>query len=198
MSVKQNFILGVINSSRVSDVNDIISRYAVDAKDTTSHMYFGKQPIDSNQISNDVVFFQIVAENDRILNKQVENLIDELDELHIDYVLRDNDTGEFLVTVKYGAQVAIKFDNVKFLKPGTFKQIDDLKFINTDFGYCKGFKPNFRPLEGKSTDEIEILPEIIYITSDSEENLLKLRDYISQKALEIDPDLETEFTWFFK
>ena len=175
MSVKQNFILGVINSSKVSEVNDIISRYAVDVKDTTSHMYFGKQ-----------------------LNKQVENLIDELDELHIDYVLRDNDTGEFLVTVKYGAQVAIKFDNVKFLKPGTFKQIDDLKFINTDFGYCKGFKPNFRPLEGKSTDEIEILPEIIYITSDSEENLLKLRDYISQKALEIDPDLETEFTWFFK
>jgi hypothetical protein len=42
------------------------------------------------------------------------------------------------------------------------------------------------------------LPEIIYITSDSEENLLKLRDYISQKALEIDQDLETEFTWFFK
>ena len=107
MSVKQNFILGVINSSKVSEVNDIISRYAVDAKDTTSYMYFGKQPIDSNQISNDVLFFQIVAENDRILNKQVENLIDELDELQIDYVLRDNDTGEFLVTVKFGAQVAI-------------------------------------------------------------------------------------------
>lgn len=198
MSVNQNFILGVINDSKVSEVNNIISQYAVDAKDTTSYMYFAKQPIDSKNILNDVIFFHMKAENERILNKQVKNLIRELDGLKIDYVLRDNDTGEFLVTVKYGAQVAIKFDHVKFLKQGTFKKIDELKFIKTEFGYCKGFKPNFRPLEGKSTDDIKILPEIIYITSDSEENLLKLRDYIFQKALEIEPDLETEFTWFFK
>lgn len=198
MSVKRSYILGVINHSEVSKANDIISKYAVDVKDTTSYMYFAKQPIKPGQLSNDVIFFQMVAENDRMLKEQEENLISELNNLDTDYVLRDNNTGEFLVTVKYGAQVAIKFDKVKFLEPGTFEKIDELKFTNTDFGYCKGFKPNFRPLEGKSTESVEVLPEIIYITSDSEENLLKLRDFVAQKALEIHPDLETEFTWFFK
>jgi len=198
MSVKRNFILGIINCSKVSDVNDIISQYATEAKDTTSYIYFSKQPIDTSNISNDIIFFKIIAENDTLLNKQVKNLINDLNSLKIDYVLRDEETGEFLVTVKYGAQVAIKFDNVKFLKRGTFEKIDGLKYTNTKYGYCKGFKPNFRPLEGKSTENLEILPEIIYITSDSEENLLKLRDYVSEKVLEIDPNLEIEFKWFFR
>ncbi|WP_405307064.1 hypothetical protein [Methanobrevibacter sp.] len=197
MSVR-NFILGVINCSKVSDVNDILSQYATEAKDTPSYIYFSKQPIDTNNISNDVIFFKITAENDTLLNKQVENLINDLNNLKTDYVLRDEKTGEFLVTVKYGGQVAIKFDNVKFLKKDTYKKIDGLKYTNTKYGYCKGFKPNFRPLEGKSAKNLEILPEIIYITSDSEENLLKLSDYVSKKVKEIDPNLETEFKWFFR
>ncbi|WP_405264861.1 hypothetical protein [Methanobrevibacter sp.] len=198
MSVKQNFILGVFKNSKVSKVNTIISQYAVAYKDTTSYMYFAKQPIDTTNITNDIIFFQITAENKMILNRKVKNLINDLDELNTDYILKDYDSGEYLVTIKYGAKVTIKFDNVKFLKPGTFKKIDELKFINNDLGYCKGFKPNFRPLEGNSTENLEVLPEIIYITSDSEENLLKLRDYIFKKALEIDSNLETEFTWMFK
>lgn len=198
MSIKRNFIIGIINDKHISEVNDVISNYAVMAKDTSSHMYFGKQPIDSNHISNDVIFFQIVAENDSILNKQLENMINDLDNLKIDYVLRDEASGKLLVTVKYGGQIAIKFDNVKMLEKGTFEKIDELKFFSADFGYCKGFKPTFRPLEGKSIENLEVLPELIYITSDSEENLLKLRDYISQRAIEINPDLETEFTWFFR
>lgn len=197
MSVR-NFILGVINCSKVSDVNDILSQYATEAKDTPSYIYFSKQPIDTNNISNDVIFFKITAENDTLLNKQVENLINDLNNLKTDYVLRDEKTGEFLVTVKYGGQVAIKFDNVKFLKKDTYKKIDGLKYTNTKYGYCKGFKPNFRPLEGKSAKNLEILPEIIYITSDSKENLLKLSDYVSKKVKEIDPNLETEFKWFFR
>ena len=197
MSVR-NFILGVINCSKVSDVNDILSQYATEAKDTPSYIYFSKQPIDTNNISNDVIFFKIIAENDSLLNKQVENLINDLNNLKTDYVLRDEKTGEFLVTVKYGGQVAIKFDNVKFLKKDIYKKIDGLKYTNTKYGYCKGFKPNFRPLEGKSAKNLEILPEIIYITSDSKENLLKLSDYVSKKVKEIDPNLETEFKWFFR
>ena len=132
------------------------------------------------------------------MNKKVENMINDLQNLKVDYVLRDEETGEFLVTVKYGGQVAIKFDHIKFLKKGTFQKIDELKFFNTEYGYCKGFKPNFRPLEDKSIEDIEVLPEIIYITANSEENLLKLRDYLFDKVSQINPDLETEFTWFFR
>lgn len=198
MSVKRNFILGIINDKAITEANNVISQYAKDAKDTSSHMYFAKQPIDSNIISNDVIFFDIEAESDLQLDKQLENMIDDLDALNIDYVLRDNDSGEFLVTVKYGGQIAVKFDKVKYLKEGTFEKIDELKFLNTDFGYSKGFKPSFRPVEGRSIENMQVLPEIIYIASDSEENLITLRDHIFQKVSQIDSSLETEFTWFFR
>ena len=79
-----------------------------------------------------------------------------------------------------------------------FEKIDELKSFNADFGYCKGFKPNFRPIEGNSIEDLNINPEVIYITADSSENLLKLRDFLTDRVKEIDSDLEVEFTWFFK
>lgn len=198
MTIKRKFILGVINEADITKVNDVITPYVTEIKDISSHMYFAKQPIDPTHIPNDVFFFQITAENELKMNKKVENMINDLQNLKVDYVLRDEETGEFLVTVKYGGQVAIKFDRIKYLKKGTFQKIDELKFFNTEYGYCKGFKPNFRPLEDKSIEDIEVLPEIIYITANSEENLLKLRDHLFDKVSQINPDLETEFTWFFR
>jgi hypothetical protein len=45
---------------------------------------------------------------------------------------------------------------------------------------------------------MDVQPEIIYIASDSEENLLKLKDYIYLKINEIDEGMECEFAWFFR
>lgn len=198
MSIKRNYILGIINDKTILEFEGVISRYASMSRASSSHMYFSKQPIDSGEISQDVIFFQIESENESKLDKKVKDLISELNELEGDYVLRDDETGEMLVTVRYGGQIAIKFDNLKTLKKGTFEKIDDLKSFNADFGYCKGFKPNFRPIEGNSIEDLNVNPEVIYITADSSENLLKLRDFLTSKVKEIDSGLEVEFTWFFK
>ena len=198
MSIKRNYILGIINDKTILEFEGVISRYASMSRASSSNMYFSKQPIDSGEISQDVIFFQIESENESKLDKKVKDLISELNELEGDYVLRDDETGEMLVTVRYGGQIAIKFDNLKTLKKGTFEKIDELKSFNADFGYCKGFKPNFRPIEGNSIEDLNVNPEVIYITADSSENLLKLRDFLTTKVKEIDSDLEVEFTWFFK
>ena len=198
MSIKRNYILGIINDKTILEFEGVISNYASMSRASSSHMYFSKQPIDSGEISQDVIFFQIESENESILDKKVNDLISELNELGGDYVLRDDETGEMLVTVRYGGQIAIKFDKIKTLKHGIFKKIDDLKTFNADFGYCKGFKPNFRPIEGNSIEDLDVNPEVIYITADSSENLLKLRDFLTDRVKDIDSDLEVEFTWFFK
>lgn len=198
MSIKRNYILGIINDKTILEFEGVISKYASMSTASSSHMYFSKQPVDSAEISQDVIFFQIESENESILDKKVNDLISELNELEGDYVLRDDETGEMLVTVRYGGQIAIKFDKIKTLKHGIFKKIDDLKTFNADFGYCKGFKPNFRPIEGNSIEDLDVNPEVIYITADSSENLLKLRDFLTDRVKDIDSDLEVEFTWFFK
>ena len=198
MSIKRNYILGIINDKTILEFEGVISKYASMSTASSSHMYFSKQPVDSGEISQDVIFFQIESENESILDKKVNDLISELNELEGDYVLRDDETGEMLVTVRYGGQIAIKFDKIKTLKQGTFKKIDDLKTFNADFGYCKGFKPNFRPIEGNSIEDLDVNPEVIYITADSSENLLKLRDFLTDRVKDIDSDREVEFTWCFK
>ena len=92
--------------------------------------------------------------------------------------------------------VKIKFDNIKCISKGTYKKIDELKQSKTEFGYCKGYKPDFRPIESNPVENVTIPDEKIYLFSDSRENILKLSEYLSEKANEIDSDLEVEFILF--
>lgn len=197
MTIKRKYVIGIINDEKISEVNNILHKYVSLTKESSSHMFFMKQPIDPSKVSQDVTMFTMESESDEKMDEKVKDLIDELDGLNTDYVLRDDETGKLLVTVGYGGQISIKFDHVESIPKGTFEKIDELKSLHTDFGYCKGFKPNFRPLEGVSVANLEMEPEIIYITADSEENLFKFRDYVIQKVMEINPTLKTKFTLFF-
>ena len=67
-----------------------------------------------------------------------------------------------------------------------------LKNLKTEFGYCKGYKPPFRPIEGRSIENMEVKQENIYLFSKPPENMPKLIEYISKKIMEIDPDFEIE------
>ena len=197
MTIKRKYVIGIINAEKISEVNNILHKYASLTKESSSHMFLMKQQIDTSKVSQDVTMFTMESESDEKMDEKVKDLIDELEGLNTEYVLRDDETGKLLVTVGYGGQISIKFDHVESIPKGTFEKIDELKSLHTDFGYCKGFKPNFRPLEGVSVVDLEIEPEIIYIVADSEENLFKFRDYVIQKVMEINPTLKTKFTLFF-
>lgn len=196
MTVKRKYIVGIINDEYIDAVNEVISKYTDKTEKTSFNMIFVKQPIDFSNVPHDVTFFQLEGEDETQMEKKLNQLIDELDSMNIDYTLMDDETRELLVTVKFGGQITVKFDNINYLEEGTFDKIDELKSLHTDIGYCKGFKPSFRPFEGHHLDHLNILPEIMYITSDCEENLLKFRDLVFEKVLEINPELKVEFIQF--
>ena len=74
MSIKRNYILGIINDKTILEFEGVISKYASMSTASSSHMYFSKQPIDSGEISQDVIFFQIESENESILDKKVNEI----------------------------------------------------------------------------------------------------------------------------
>ena len=196
MVVKRNYVLGIINEESIREINDIILSYSSVTQQSTSHMYFAKQPVDNNKFNMDVTFFQLEDENISLLRKKTTELIHELDKLDTDYVLRDGETGRMLVIVDFGGKLIINFENVETIKEGTFEKINELKQLKTDYGYTKGFVPNFRPVEGKSIRGLHINPEIIFLISDSTENLSKLIDCVSEEIAKTDPDLSVEFKPF--
>lgn len=198
MVIQRKYVIGIIDHDKIPAVNEIIFSYSKVFQQSTSDMYFAKMPLNPNKFIFDATFFQLEAENESSLNKKVEDLIKALDELTHDYVLKDEESGKLLSVVEDGGKLLVKFDKVKFINKGTFKEIDDLKQIKTDFGYTRGFNPDFRPLEDRSVEGSKLSSEIIYLISDSPENLSKFTEYICDKLLEINPDFEMEFTHFRK
>lgn len=101
-----------------------------------------------------------------------------------------------IVYVEFVGAIDIKFDNLKIVKKGTYERIDELKSLKTKFGLCKGYKPNFRPMESQSIEDKAIKPESIYLFCHSQEDLENLKDMLYEKILKIEPDFEVEFRQF--
>ena len=140
----------------------------------------------------DITFFQLESENQSSFDKKLNDLIEELNQLNTEYAIRDEGTHDMIVEIEHVIAIDIKFDNVKFLKEGTYEKIDAINHLKNEFGICKNYNPNFRPLENISIENTKVDPETIYLFSDSAENLSKLKTFIFEKIKDIDSNLEIE------
>lgn len=193
MSVKRKFSIAIVDSEKISEINQIVTDYASITMQSSSHILFFISPINQDDIKRDITFFEIESEDNYGLDKKLNELIEDLNKLDTTYSLRDEDEGKMIVSVKIVGAFDIKFDNVKFIKEGTYEKIDKIKNLKTEFGICKGYKPNYRALESQSVENIDIKPESIYLFCDTEENLSKLKELLTEKVKEIDSDLEVGY-----
>ena len=196
MSIKRNFAISILDSEKINDIIKIIIRYADITMQSSSHIYFDTHPVSSSEIVQDITFFQIEADDESCAYEKLNKLIEDLNQLNTDYAIRDEDTGKMIEYIKFVGALDIKFDNMKIIKDGTYKKIDALKSYKSELGTCKGYKPNFRPLENQSIENKTVKPEIIYLFCHTPEDLMKLKETLSQKILEIDRDFKLEFRQF--
>lgn len=190
MSAKKNLSIAILEASKTDDINNIISKYGTIAMQPSSHLLFDMEPVTPDEIRPDITIFRIEAENETLQNKKLESLIDDLNQLNTGYTLMDEDSKEMIVSFEFVCALDIKFDNLKIIKEGTYKKIDELKLLKSDLGFCKGYKPYFRAIEGISIENTDIQPETIYILTHSSEALLKIKDCLSEKIMKIDPNFE--------
>lgn len=196
MVIQRNYIIGIIDHDKIPEVNEVISSYSEVTMESSANLYYARQPVNLGEDVLDATFFQLEAENENSLDKKIEDLFRDLDKLTGDYVIKDEESGKLLSVVDHGGKLLVKFDKLKIIKKGTFKQIDDLKQFKSDFGYTRGFNPSFRPIEERPIENIDVNPEVIYAISDSSENLSKFTEELSKKVMEIDSNFEVEFIPF--
>lgn len=192
MTVKRKFSLAIVDVEKIEEVNKIVIKHAFNVQQYSTYLYFNLNPIHPDDVYMDITLFQLVSENESSLNKQLNDLIEEIDQLNTEYAIRDEDSHEMIVEVEHVIALNIKFDNIKTITKGTYEKIDSINFFKTEFGVCKSYNPNFRPIENDPIEGKEVRPETIYLFSDSEENLLKLKDLVCEKIMEIDSDFEIE------
>ena len=63
MSIKRNFAVTVLDSEKISSVIEVIIKYARITMQSSSHIYFNTQPVNSSEIVQDITFFQIESED---------------------------------------------------------------------------------------------------------------------------------------
>lgn len=196
MVVSSNFSIAIFDNDRISDVNNVVVKYADFLRRSSSHMLFNIEPVNLNEVYEDLSFFTLSSDNENSLNDKLNELIESLDTLDTNYNLRNEDTKEMIVNIHSLVGLDILFKNINMIPEGTYKKIDDLKNKNFKFGYTKGYKPTFRPLESKLIEGVDIQNEIIYLFADSSENMSKLKEELSEKVMEINPDFIIEFRYF--
>lgn len=192
MVVKKNFSLAIVDIDKIEEINNVITKYATQVQQYSTYAYFGLSPHRAEDINMDITLFQLKSENESDLDKTLNDLIEELNQLNTGYAIRNEDTHEMVVEIEHFIAIDIKFDNVKYIKEGTYEKIDEINHLKTEFGICKNYYPNFRPIENTSLENKAVGTETIYLFSDSAENLSKLKDLIFKKIMEIDSNLKIE------
>ena len=192
MTVMRKLSVVTMDKDRIDDVNRVIFKYSDFTSQSSSHLIFDVEPISIDDIVEDLTFFNITGESDAIIDAKLKEMVKELNELGTDYSIRNMDTNKFYTTIASVGAIKISLENLKTIPKGTYKQIDQWKNVITEYGYCKGYKPLFRPIEGISIEDLEVKEEIIYLFSTPAENMAKLIDYISEKISEINPELKIE------
>lgn len=192
MAISKKLSIVIMDHTRIHDVNQIIIKYSDSASPSSSHTIFDVEPVNLNEVAEDLTFFRMDDEDKKSLDKKIKELIEELNQLGTDYSIRNMETGAFYTTIASVGAIYIKFDNLKEMPKGTYKQIDEIKNITTEFGYCKGYKPPFRPLEGRLLEGIDVKDEAIYLFATPSENMPKLIEYMSERIMEINPDFVIE------
>ena len=182
--MKNKIIIEINDMVKYDELSDIISNHC-------ELQIWGSGDFDSRkQINNDrrakcgVYKF--------IENHTAKDLFKELGILCRYVTFRDADSKKVL---GYVGTIIISFDKVKHIKIGTFKKIDELKKFKTDLGYCKGNKPLFRPMEDMDIVNMEH-SELIYLISDSIDNIIELEGIVEERILEIDPNFKVDFRLF--
>jgi hypothetical protein len=196
MVIKKNYAITNLETEKIHEVNKIIHKYASITLQSSSHIYFDMEPTNPNEIIEDMTFFQLESEDEAGLDEKFKELNEEISRVITNYAIRDENTGELLVYLKFVGELSIKFDNMSIIKEGTYKRIDELKNLKTDFGICRGYKPIFRIMEGQNIEDKTSKPEGIYLLCHTQENLMKLKELLSEKIMEIDSDFLIEFTQF--
>lgn len=196
MTIIRKFSLAIVDIEKIKEINKIVIKYATHVREFSTYYYFKLDPIHASDINMDITLFELESESESDAEKSLNDLIEELNQLNTQYAIRDEDTAEMIVEIEHVITLHIKFDNVKVIKDGTFEKIDAMNHLKTEFGICKTYNPNFRPIENRPIENLDVKPETVYLFSDTAENLSILKELITEKIMEIDSDFEIDFTPF--
>lgn len=190
MAITKKYALIIFDDEKIHDINQTVIQYSESSHKSASHFLFETEPINAEDTAQDLTYFRLSAEDDEGIKKKMDELIEELDKFDTFYSIRNLETGDVYTVIATVGALDIKFDNIKVIPKGTYKKIDAIKNIKVEYGYCKGYKPTFRPLEGNSIENLKINDETIYLFCKSSEDMKKLQDYLTEKIMEINPDFE--------
>ena len=196
MEISKKFSIMILDYDNIPVINKILVEYADSTRQSSSHELFKMEPINTFDVALDLSYFRLNAEDETHLNNKLQEIIDKLIAMNLDYTIIDDETKELHTSITSISALDIKFDNLKIIPEGTYKQLDEIKNTKTEFGYCKGYKPAFRLVESKEIGNIELKPETVYLLSNSPENHKKLKKYVSDFIMKINHDFIIEFRDF--
>ena len=57
MSVKRNFLIGILDDTKIYEVHEAVAKCATVSMDYSGYMFFSKQPLHEDKVDPDIVLF---------------------------------------------------------------------------------------------------------------------------------------------
>lgn len=133
--IKKNFVIHIGDKEKISNVEDKIFKYGQINFLHTGELYSAKYGIDIDNCIFDVIGFQFESDNQKNLEDMLDDFREELDELNLNYELKDFDTNEIIESIYFECreEMIVHFTSAKTFNHEILRKIHIIQNLSKKY-----------------------------------------------------------------
>lgn len=177
--IKKNFVICISDKEKISNVEDKILKYGQINFLQTGELYSAKYGVDIDNCIFDIIGFQFESDNQENLEDMLDDFREDLDELNLNYELKDFDTNEIIESIYFECreEMIVHFTSAKTFNQEILRKIHIIQNLSKKYnipGEIKDLnKITIKNSSEKSCDFISITIKLYSLLDDDLKSLEK-------------------------
>lgn len=193
--IKKNFVIYIGDKEKISNVEDKIIKYGQINLRHTGEFYSAKYGIDIDNCIFDIVSFQFESDNQENLENMLDDFREDLDELNLNYELKDFDTNEIIESVYFECreEIIVHFTSAKTFNREILRKIHIIQNLSKKY-YVPGEIKDIDKITIKNSSEksCEFISITIKLYSLLDDNLKSLENQVIDELKKLGEDFKLE------
>lgn len=137
MKIKKNFIINIGDKEKISNVENIIGEYGTINFWHTGDLYSTKYNFNLENCIFDIIGFEFEADTQNMLDNNLSKFMADLDELNVNYVLKDFDKNEILESIYFECrrEIIVHFTTTKNFNDKILRKIHMIRDLPNSYDF---------------------------------------------------------------
>lgn len=193
--IRKNFVINIDDEEKIGTIENKISEYGTINFRHTGDLYSGKYELKIEDCIFDIIGFKFEADSQDKLDEMLSNFSRDLDELNVNYELKDFDTNELIESVYFECreEIIVHFISTKTFNEKILRKIHIIKNLPKNYDFI-GENREYEKITIKNSTESarDFISITVKLYSLLDDDLKNLEQQVISELEKLNEDFELE------